>query len=239
VNSSDSENGAGLNRDGVKEIVRGVARMILYLVILLISAGRLDWTNAWVYGGLYVFLAILYSAVMIKVNPELLNERGGKGIPEGTKRFDIIFYAVWIPLGFVTLIVCGIDAGRYGWSHMSTVLVVVGVVMSVPAFLFSIWAMAVNPHFEAGVRVQEERDHKVCSSGPYRTVRHPGYSGLIVLTLCSPLILGSWWGLIPAGMVALLFIVRTALEDRTLRDELPGYAEYAGQVRYRLVPGLW
>jgi len=239
MNSSNSENSAVLNRDGVKEIARSVARMIAHLVVLLISSGRLDWTNAWIYGGLYIFWAILYSAVMIKVNPQLLNERGSKGIPEGTKRFDIIFYAVWIPLSFVILIVCGIDAGRYGWSDMSPALAVFGVVMSIPAFLFSLWAMTVNPHFEAGVRIQEERDHRVCSSGPYRMVRHPGYSGLIVLTLCAPLILGSWWGLIPAGMVALLFIVRTALEDRTLRDELPGYAQYSGRVTCRLVPGVW
>lgn len=96
-----------------------------------------------------------------------------------------------------------------------------------------------NPYFYATVRVQEERGHQTITSGPYQYVRHPGYVGAILWIISAPLVLGSWWALIPGGLTAALLIVRTALEDRSLQAELTGYAEYAGRVRYRLLPGVW
>jgi protein-S-isoprenylcysteine O-methyltransferase Ste14 len=76
-------------------------------------------------------------------------------------------------------------------------------------------------------------------SGPYKIVRHPGYVGMGLSALAIPLILGSWWALIPGGIAAALIIIRTALEDKTLQAELPGYVEYTKQTRYRLIPGVW
>jgi protein-S-isoprenylcysteine O-methyltransferase Ste14 len=99
--------------------------------------------------------------------------------------------------------------------------------------------MASNTHFESYVRIQEDRAHKPVSSGPYQYVRHPGYVGMALSALSIPLTLGSWWALIPAGIAALLIVIRTALEDKTLHTELQGYAEYAKKVRYRLLPGIW
>jgi protein-S-isoprenylcysteine O-methyltransferase Ste14 len=236
--SSNSENKTGLDRNGVKELVRSTIRFFIHLAVLLISAGKIWWINAWVYFGLYLFLQVVYALVMLRINPDLLNERG-KGIKEGTKTFDKLFFAFWLPLIVLTLVVSGLDAARYEWSDMYLWLIISGVIISIPAGIFTIWAVAVNPYFEGTIRIQDDRDHQVCNSGPYKIVRHPGYAGLIISTLCTPLILGSWWGLVPSGIIALLVIIRTVLEDRTLQDELPGYPEYAERVRYRLVPGIW
>jgi len=102
-----------------------------------------------------------------------------------------------------------------------------------------VWAMAANKFFSATVRIQEERGHTVATGGPYRYVRHPGYVGWLMLTLATPVVLGSRWALVPAGITVILTILRTALEDRTLHSELEGYREYAERVRYRLLPGIW
>ena len=101
------------------------------------------------------------------------------------------------------------------------------------------WAMVHNPHFERGVRIQAEREHRVAKTGPYRYVRHPAYIGSFAFELATPILLGSLWALIPGVLSALLILVRTALEDKTLQEELPGYREYARHTRYRLLPGVW
>jgi len=99
--------------------------------------------------------------------------------------------------------------------------------------------MAANIYFSTTVRIQDDRGHRVVSSGPYQFVRHPGYVGMILIYLGAPIMLGSWWALIPGGLNGVAFIVRTALEDRTLQNELSGYSDYAGRVPYRLLPGVW
>jgi protein-S-isoprenylcysteine O-methyltransferase Ste14 len=99
--------------------------------------------------------------------------------------------------------------------------------------------MAANPFFETTVRIQDETGHQTVSSGPYSIVRHPGYVAFILTYLATPLMLDSLWGLVPAGIVLILFILRTAREDQTLHDELPGYPDYTKKVRYRLFPGIW
>jgi protein-S-isoprenylcysteine O-methyltransferase Ste14 len=100
-------------------------------------------------------------------------------------------------------------------------------------------ATASNAFFSQIFRIQKERGHTVATGGPYRFVRHPGYVGTILFEIATPIMLGSWWALIPGGLSALLYLVRTALEDKALLDELDGYKEYAQKVRYRLLPGIW
>ena len=89
------------------------------------------------------------------------------------------------------------------------------------------------------MRIQSERGHTVCTTGPYGFVRHPGYVGFIVGSLAAALLLGSLWALVPAAFAGVLIVLRTAVEDRTLRAGLAGYADYARDVRYRLLPGIW
>ena len=137
------------------------------------------------------------------------------------------------------LVIAGLDGGRFGWSSMPLPLAIAGLVTLVLAYAVIAWAMAANTFFSTTVRVQEDRGQRVVSSGPYRLVRHPGYVGMILMYVGTPVMLGSWWALIPGGLNGVAFIVRTALEDRTLQEELDGYKEYAGRVPYRLLPGVW
>jgi protein-S-isoprenylcysteine O-methyltransferase Ste14 len=99
--------------------------------------------------------------------------------------------------------------------------------------------MASNAFFSQVVRIQSERGHAVATGGPYHYVRHPAYIGAILYELAVPVLLASWWALIPSALGAILLILRTALEDRTLQAELTGYVDYARQVRHRLVSGIW
>jgi protein-S-isoprenylcysteine O-methyltransferase Ste14 len=226
-----------LNRDGVKGIVREFIRPVIQLAILLISAGRVNWINAWVYIGVFVVIQIVFMMTLYKINPQVLNERG-KVFRKNTKTFDKLFYAIGLPFGLGMLIIAGLDT-RYGWSTMSFGEILLGFVIFIPAIIFGLWAMAVNSYFSVTVRIQEEREHQVCRSGPYKIVRHPGYVSLIFGIAAIPLILGSWWALAPGSIFLVLVVIRTALEDRTLQKELPGYKEYAQMTRYRLVPLVW
>jgi protein-S-isoprenylcysteine O-methyltransferase Ste14 len=118
-------------------------------------------------------------------------------------------------------------------------LKIVGFSGFAPAFFLVFWTMTENTYLSEIVRIQKERGHRVCTTGPYKYVRHPMYAGVILIILCLPLALGSFYSLIPGSLIILLFILRTFLEDKTLQDELPGYRDYAGRVRYKLIPGIW
>ncbi len=137
------------------------------------------------------------------------------------------------------LIVAGLDH-RWGWSpEFPLWLIVLGFILIALGYVFAAWAMAENRYFSSVVRIQADRGHAVCDSGPYRIVRHPGYAGNIPPLLGIVLALGSVWTLIPAAVALIIAVTRTALEDQTLQKELPGYRDYVQIVRYRLVPGIY
>jgi len=229
---------SSLNRFGTRGIIVQSILIIIGFAILFISAGTLAWINAWVYVGLVSIYWVINTVVLARVNPEMLNERGSV-IKEGTKGFDKIWVAIYPVLTFGNLVVMGFDAVRFQWSFMPLWLAILGIVIMIPASVISIWAMAVNKFFEWTVRIQDDRQQYVCTSGPYKIMRHPGYAGLIISILAYPLILGSWWGFVMSGILAIIVVIRTALEDRTLQNEMPGYREYAKQVKYRLIPLVW
>jgi protein-S-isoprenylcysteine O-methyltransferase Ste14 len=175
--------------------------------------------------------------VMARRHPQLLAERTGPR--KGAKSTDAAIMGV---VGLLTVgrsIIAGLDI-RYGWTTaVPLALQLVTLVLAALSYALVIWATAANPFFSQIVRIQKERGHHVASGGPYRFVRHPAYVGSVVHELSVPIMLGSWWALIPGVVIFLLFVVRTALEDRTLRSELEGYHEYSQKVRYRLLPGVW
>ena len=225
-----------LNRYGRKGLVVNFFGIFLCLPLLFASAGTIDWINGWIYFGFILGYEVVYTFLLMRINPVLLNERG-KFVKEGTKTFDKIYVALYLPLSYVMVIISGLDAVRYGWSTMPLWLSILGILLIIPAFYLSFWAISVNSYFECTVLIQEKQ--KVCKSGPYRIIRHPGYAAGIVSVLAAPLILGSWWGLVPSIIIALMFIIRTSLEDRTLQKELSGYMEYTETTRYRLLPLIW
>jgi protein-S-isoprenylcysteine O-methyltransferase Ste14 len=140
---------------------------------------------------------------------------------------------------FVLFGVAGLDAGRFGWSTMPLAVQVAGYAGFLLAMAVTYWAMAVNPFLATTVRIQDDRGQYVVTAGPYRYVRHPMYSAILIMWPGIALALGSWWALLPAAVIAIVFVIRTSLEDRMLQAELLGYAEYAQHTRYRLVPGVW
>ena len=202
---------------------------------LFVAAGRLDWPAAWIYTGISMVDAILLSLL---VSPELMRERMHP--KAGAKAWDRVLARLTGPLGsIVILVVAGLDK-RFGWSVPVPLAVqFAGLAVFVFGMGLMTWAMAVNDYFSLVVRIQRDRGHTVMTGGPYRYVRHPGYVGGILFQLGAPLLLGSLWALVPVGLTICFLVVRTALEDRTLLNELDGYREYAGQTRYRLLPGVW
>lgn len=205
--------------------------------VLLVSAGTFRWTRAWVYCALGVFCFLVNAWVVQKKNPRLIQERHKKR--EDTKPFDKILTAIIALVIMAMYVVAGLDAVRYGWSLLPVSLLYLGIVLHVLGMAAMGWAMSINPYVEKTVRIQTDRDQRVVTVGPYGIVRHPMYIGMIFLGLGFPLIAGSAWSFVPLGVYIFLFILRTALEDRTLRRELPGYEEYAQRTRFRLLPGLW
>lgn len=156
-----------------------------------------------------------------------------------TKGFDKVFLAVFVPLSLSQPAVSALDTARFHWSSMPFGFVYVGAVVFALAMFLIGWVMITNPYAETSVRIQTDRGQTVVTSGPYQIVRHPMYVGSMLMYLATPLLLGSVWALLMTAVIALLFIWRTANEDRTLRQELPGYEEFTKHTRYRLLPGLW
>ncbi len=238
-NILDGEGGsvsAETMHSGYRYIIQRMTLLCAFAVILFVVAGTLRWLRGWIWVVLILFLETSTLIIMAKRAPETLKQRGSRHV--GVKTFDKAFMVCWLALSLIAPVVAGLDK-RFGWSHMPMATLYCGLVLVTLVWPLGTWAMVENEHFEQLVRIQTDRAHRVVTSGPYQIVRHPGYAGAIVGTLATPLILGTWWTFIPAGAVALLFIIRTALEDRTLRNELEGYEAYAQQTRYRLLPGIW
>ncbi len=209
-------------------------------VILFCSAGRLAWGWAWAYLGISVAVIAVNGPILLSRDRDLVAERGAGYEREGAKTWDKWLGGVASLLSsFASILVAGLDL-RYGWTPAPGIGVHLAAAAAFLAgYALASWAMLVNPFFSTVVRIQKERGHTVADRGPYTVVRHPGYVGFIVSSLATPLLLGSVWALIPAALATCLMIARTALEDRMLRNELPGYAEYAAKVRFKLVPGVW
>ncbi|MDH3688735.1 MAG: isoprenylcysteine carboxylmethyltransferase family protein [Gammaproteobacteria bacterium] len=208
-----------------------------FAAILFIPAGRFDWTAGWLYLAIVVVNMVINYVYLHRKNPELIERRMCFG--DGTKSWDKVIGWVFNPVFVAVYVVSALDAVRFGWSSMPFWLWLAGFVIFLPGTVLFSWSMGVNPFFERTVRIQTERGHRVIDTGPYRFVRHPGYLGFFGWILSAPLLLGSWWAFVPAFVTILGLVIRTELEDRTLRKELPGYTEYSRRVRFRLVPGVW
>jgi len=228
-----------VRREIVKWSYQAFLGLIGYGLILFLSAASFTWTWGWAQVIILAAFLAAHPLLLIPINPELLAER-----EQGMRGPDVKGWDRWLaPLAagglFPMLVVAGLDV-RFAWTGpMPLAAHVAGLIFNVLGYTLFLWAMVSNAYFSEGVRIQEERGHTVATGGPYRYVRHPGYAGAIAAALATPFLLGSLWALIPATLSAALYAVRTALEDRTLAQELPGYREYAQQTRFRLVPGVW
>jgi protein-S-isoprenylcysteine O-methyltransferase Ste14 len=212
-------------------------QLLILAAALFVPSWRWDWGMAWAFVGVSAGVLIVGGIGLLRINPGLVAERTRMG--EGTKGWDKVLTVLYGLMGITTLFVSGLDK-RYGWSGGVPLAVQLAMlVLFVLSDLFAFWAMWSNAFFATTVRIQDEREHAVAQNGPYRYVRHPGYSGWLVCNIVPPLILDSFWAFIPAFLTVSIILIRTAAEDRTLHEELPGYREYAQQTRYRLLPGVW
>ena len=213
--------------------------IVLPAAILFGSSGRLDWEFGWFYVGLTAVFTVGSRIIMAYKTPDLIAERGGSLLKENIKPWDKIIMPLTLIGPTIMLIVAGLDA-RFTWSPKFPLPIhVTGIILATAGYFLSSWAMVVNRFFSASVRIQTERGHTVISSGPYQYIRHPGYAGGVLSSVAVPLLLGSFWALVPAILVIILMVVRTGLEDTTLLEELEGYRKYATSVRHRLIPGVW
>jgi len=221
----------------IKNIFRGIALFGSLLALFFVSAGTFNWAEAWLFLFLYA-VAVTGMVVWMKKNaPELLKERTSR--KKDAKTWDKIIMIIYTFLVMAMIAVASFDAVRYQWSHVPLGVRVLGFLCFIPAYMLIFWTMTQNRYLSDVVRIQEDRGHEVCTTGPYRYVRHPMYVGVIIFVLCLPLALGSYFALFFSVPIIFVFLIRTSLEDNTLQKELPGYKEYAEEVRYRLIPGLW
>ncbi|MHC4517724.1 MAG: methyltransferase family protein [Planctomycetota bacterium] len=222
---------------GLRYIVQRFGLLALFGVCLFVAAGSWDWPRGWaVLAASFVCELVVIGFLAFRA-PETLNQRGTRHT--GVKPFDIVFAVAWLILSFSLAVVAGLDCIRYGGSALPWPTFVAGTGLLVAATGIGTWAMVENEHFEQFVRIQTDRHHRVVTTGPYAIVRHPGYLAGILGALAGPLMLGSGWSTVPASLVVVLFVWRTAAEDTTLQKELDGYTQYTEQTSYRLIPFVW
>ena len=213
---------------------------VLIPLILLICGGDRGWWQAWIYS-LLIFTAGIGGRIWAeRRHPGLVAERQNIESIQNAKTWDKVLAPLMaVSVSFPMVVVAGLDH-RYSWSpEFPLWLIVIGFILITFGYTFSAWAVVENRFFSSVVRIQTDRGHVVCDSGPYRFVRHPGYAGNILALFGIVLALGSVWTLIPAAVASIIAVIRTVLEDHTLQYELPGYLDYARRVRYRLIPGIY
>lgn len=245
MNTSSLTPGHGHPAAHGRDLLRGVLNRLsailleftLFGVILFASAGTIAWLNGWSFLGLSILIVMANAAYLLPRNPEVIVERGRRHT--GTRTFDSVIMSVYTAFYLALLVLAGLDAQRWDWAPLGWGWAVAGGAAMCVGAIPMAGAMGANRNLETSVRIQSDRGHEVATGGPYRFVRHPMYVGMLIQLPGMALLLGSAWALVPAFGAAVCMVVRTALEDRTLRRDLPGYREYAERTRYRLVPGVW
>ena len=223
-----------------RQWIRVVVAYLSVPLVLFVCAGDFGWWQAWVHSLLIVAAGIGGRIWAERRHPGLLAERQSLEKIQSGKAWDKVLAPLMaLSVVFPLVIVAGLDHRR-GWSPAFPLgLIVLGFVLIALGYAFATWALAENRFFATTVRIQTDRGHVVCDSGPYRIVRHPGYAGSLLPLPGIVLALGSAWTLIPAAAALIITVIRTVLEDQTLQEELPGYRDYAGRVKYRLIPGIY
>lgn len=216
---------------------KGLITNIVFTAILFLCADRLSYIQGWIF--LLANIAASYlNYFTLRKNIDLAQERSK--IQEGAKSWDKLLLGLSAIAYLAILIIAGLDSGRFLWTkYFSFTLSVSGVIVLLLGQVIFITARSQNNFFSSVMRIQKERGHIVVNTGLYKIVRHPGYLGMIISLAAVPLITTSFWSTIPAIIAILLLIIRTMLEDKTLKEELSGYIEYSAKTRYKLIPYIW
>jgi protein-S-isoprenylcysteine O-methyltransferase Ste14 len=222
---------------------RVVVQVLFFVVVIpflpLLISWRWHWWEAWVYALSGILSFAISRGLVARRHPDLIAERARFMQHENAKPWDKALAPLLGLGGGLVLLVAGLDA-LFDWSPpFSLPVKILALVIIVAGYVLGSYALIENRFFSGMVRIQTDRGHQVVSSGPYRWIRHPGYAGALLTYLVTPLFLDSLWAFLPTVFITVLLVIRTALEDRTLQKELPGYAEYARRVQYRLLPSIW
>jgi protein-S-isoprenylcysteine O-methyltransferase Ste14 len=207
-------------------------------VTLFLAAGTIDWIAGWVFLILFFGFTVALTVWLLKHDPGLLKERMTM-FRRDQKAWDKVFLPIALVGFMVWLVLMPLDAVRFGWSRVPGWLQAAGAIILLASFYLFFLTYRENPYLSPMVRIQRDRGQAVVSTGPYSYVRHPMYSGAILLIVGSALLLGSWFGLAVGLVIVVLIAIRAVLEERMLREELPGYDDYMARVRHRLIPHVW
>ncbi|RPH59270.1 MAG: isoprenylcysteine carboxylmethyltransferase family protein [Chloroflexi bacterium] len=222
----------------IKMLLGWLAGTLLTAALLFIAAGRINWPLGWLFVAAWSLLKLVFIVLLRLRHPDLVVERATRH--ENAQPYERWILPAYFVLAFGTIVVAALDGGRLRWSgDMPVALVIISYVIYLFGNLLAAWAVEANAFFSSESRLQTDRQQTVTRSGPYRLVRHPGYLAAVILWPATGPMLESWWAVLPGLLAALMMFIRTVYEDRMLQAELPGYQEYARQVRYRLFPGIW
>ncbi|MGO9688212.1 MAG: methyltransferase family protein [Syntrophobacteraceae bacterium] len=216
-------------------VVESVEFLVMALALFL-PAGTVAWPAGWVFLGLLFVSSLPVTWWLLKYDPGLIEERM-RFRPQLS--WDKVFIAIVLVFIVLWLILMPLDAVRFHWSRMPVELKTLGALVLLISLYISFLTMRENPYSSAVVRVQKERAQTVISTGPYRYVRHPMYTGAFLFFLGTALLLGSCYGVLCTPVFIGLFAVRAVLEERLLREELEGYDAYMARVKYRFFPHVW
>jgi protein-S-isoprenylcysteine O-methyltransferase Ste14 len=219
-------------------LTAGSAMTFVWIAMCFGGAGHWEWVRGWICVSTYLVVITVTGGLVRYFNPQLM-ERRGQWVRSNTALFDRVFLVVFVPLTFIQPLVAGLDAERFHWMPLPSWTTPAGIVLFLAAMSLVTQSMVANPFAETSVRIQAERGHRVITSGPYRLVRHPMNLGSLLIYPATGLMFGSGWAMVVAAIIVLMFVWRTAREDRFLSEHLEGYRRYALRTRYRLVPGLW
>jgi protein-S-isoprenylcysteine O-methyltransferase Ste14 len=222
-----------------KALLEVLAEFAVFAALLFVSAGTLLWPAGWAFIAIFFSFAVAIVLWLARKEPELLAERMSSPMQSGQPLWDKVFVVAVMVLFVAWLILMPMDAVRFGWSDVPDWLQILGALGVVLSFYIMFLTFRENAFLAVVVKVQEERGQSVVSTGPYRYVRHPMYASTFLFFPGSALLLGSWWGLMFCTVLLGLLVWRIPLEERMLENGLPGYDEYARNVRYRLIPRVW
>ncbi len=210
---------------------------IVMALELFLGSGHFNWKAAWVFLAISLLSVAVNAFFMLRTNPETVLERAQS---RGWQEWDKLISGLWAIIQYMALpIIAALDA-RYAWSgEIGAYWQAIGALAYAASLAFSGWAMITNAYFSTAARIQADRGQRVCQTGPYRYIRHPGYLAFIISSFATAILLGSLWALIPAAAAGVLLLTRTSFEDRMLLGELDGYLEYSHKVKYRLIPKVW
>jgi protein-S-isoprenylcysteine O-methyltransferase Ste14 len=219
-----------------KVIVLETIEFLAIAMGLFIPAGTIAWTAGWIFLGLLLVTGLPLTWWLLKYERDLIEERM-RFRPELS--WDKAFIAATLFFTLFWLILMPLDAVRFHWSRMPVALETVGALVLLLSLYICFVTMRENPYSSGVVRVQKDRGQTVISTGPYRYVRHPMYTGACLFFLGTALLLGSWYGVLCTPVFVGCFAFRADREERVLREELEGYGAYMARVKYRFVPGVW